>query len=171
MADPKTGTGSGRWLRLALFVSLALNLAVVGVVAGRFLGDGPPHRGPRGADEVVAPYTRALEDHQRRALAGTLRQEVGKRTGRGAELLADYRSAVTLLRAEPFDPAAMAEVLASQARHAATRQQAGQEVLTRFLSGLSPTERQAYADRLEAQIARFEERRARWQRDAPGGRP
>ncbi|RVV98805.1 periplasmic heavy metal sensor [Mesobaculum littorinae] len=49
MADP-----ASRRVKIALILSLALNLLVLGVVLGAVLG-GPPHHGPRGAHGSGAP--------------------------------------------------------------------------------------------------------------------
>lgn len=169
MADAEHNTRPGRWLRLALFVSLAINLAVFGAVAGRFLGDGPSMRAPRATDGAVIPYTRALSNDQRRALGRTLRDEVSKRHGKNPRLFSDYREVLDVLRADPFDQGALEQMLTAQGQRADTRRAAGQAVLTSFLAELSPEERRAYADRLELQIERIEESGKKWRKkDGPG---
>ncbi|SFD55976.1 periplasmic heavy metal sensor [Roseivivax sediminis] len=152
-----------RWLAPALFVSLALNLLVAGVFAGVVLGDGPPHRGAEkhGGDPSF-PYIRALDDAQRGALRESFRrslQEGGEdRSARRARFVGGYEAAARVLRAEPFDRAALARAMSEQAERAAARRTRGQAVLVEFLAGLTPEARAAYADRLEAEIARFGDR-------------
>lgn len=150
-------SGTGRWLRGVLFVSLALNLAVAGMVIGHALGGGPPDRRDRRAgDDPVIPYTRALDEDQRRMLGRTLRDSFKRQRDGG-----DYRFALEVLREEPFDAEKMTSVLQAQGARAEARRSTGQAALTHFLSNLSPKERHAYADRLERQIEQMEERRAR----------
>ncbi len=157
------------WLRVLLFASLALNLAVAGMAAGVFLRGGPlrDHHGDR---DFVTPYTRAFDEDQRRDLRRALRDGfVAQRGKDGArpDLIQDYRDALTVLRADPFDPSAMARVLDRQSARAAERQSMGQEVLGTYLAALTPEARAAYAQRLEDEINHLANRRERWQRSNP----
>jgi uncharacterized membrane protein len=162
MAD-QSQTGGRRWTRVALFVSLALNLAVVGVIVGHVLSDGPPdRRDRRTGDDPVIPYTRAFDDHQRRELGRSLRDSFERKRFGSGSFMADYRAALAVLRADPFDPDALQTILQAQAAQAETRRAAGQGVLTAYLASLDSEARRAYADRLEAQIEKMEERRKRW---------
>ena len=64
--------GGTRFLKIALGLSLALNLAVAGVVVGALARpDGPGFKGARapGAATFGAPYMRALSKEQRRVIA------------------------------------------------------------------------------------------------------
>ncbi|MFZ5965323.1 periplasmic heavy metal sensor [Thalassococcus sp. BH17M4-6] len=147
------------WLRLVLFASLALNLVIVGIVAGFVLRGGPDHRdGPRGRDGAVR-YSRALTEDQRDALRRDLRAAFrGDRRAVAAEIAGDFRAAVEVLRADPFDRAAFDAVMARQDTRAEARQQTGRQALLDVVSGMSTEERQAYADRLSDQIDRLEKR-------------
>ena len=60
--------GSPRvWVRIVLLTSLALNLAVLGVVIGAFVRFGPHRDGPPSrADLVGGAYTHALSPADRR---------------------------------------------------------------------------------------------------------
>lgn len=155
------------WLRIVLFVSLALNLAVIGLAAGSFLR-APPEHGIHHRDPA-APYTRAFSDDQRRELWRELRR--GFREARAAEpdgersdFLAEYRRALDLLRTSPFDAEAFREIIAEQSARSAARRQRGEAVLTGYVTSMSEAERAAYAERLEAELAEIEARRARWRR-------
>ena len=67
MTEPTAKIPSGRGLKIALAVSLALNLAVAGLVAGAWLSDHGPRRDmPR--DLSFGPFTEALSPQDRRAL-------------------------------------------------------------------------------------------------------
>ncbi|MCC1492179.1 periplasmic heavy metal sensor [Cognatishimia sp. F0-27] len=154
-----------RWTRYLLIGSLALNLLILGAVAG-FLVRGGPGIGPRDARDPVAPYTRALTETQRDDLRRSLRrnflvEDRETRTERRAGILEDYRDALTTLRADPFDPDPLRVVLDRQSARGEDRRRKGQEALAQYLAGLSSEERKAFADRLEQEISRFGKHRDR----------
>ena len=63
---------AGRGLRIALAVSVALNLAVAGMFAGSLLKD-HEDGGPRGVREIgFGPFSEALSREDRRALRANL---------------------------------------------------------------------------------------------------
>ncbi|MDJ0821909.1 MAG: periplasmic heavy metal sensor [Paracoccaceae bacterium] len=148
------------WVRVVFFASLALNLLVAGLVIGLIWSGGPPRGEVLNGRDGVTPYTRAFDEEQRRAIRQALRRSLAESWRENRQGLAGpYREALVLLRADPFDAAAMAAVLERQVKFSDARRQRGQEVLTGFLSELSLAERQAYANRLEAEIERLERRR------------
>ena len=78
MADaPSTppASGSGRWIRIALVISLAVNLLVLGVIGGAvFSGKRNDGRPAAQLNELgIGPYGRALTQEQRRDLRTTIR--------------------------------------------------------------------------------------------------
>lgn len=153
---------SPRGLRIALFVSLALNLLVAGFVIGSFVLHGPPHRGPGGGPEPQFAYFRAFTEPERQDLRRELFRSLhdgpeGAHARRGA-FAEGYRSAVEALRAEPFDASRLSGILAAQAERATTARERGQAVLVDYLASMSPDARAAYADRLEAELDRFRDR-------------
>lgn len=155
-------------LRVVLFLSLAMNLVVVGLVAGFIVRGGPPHPPKRGGSDYVIPYTRAFDEDQRKDVWRSLKRDFAERRERGGDragVIAGYNQALEVLRAEPFDQAAMIAVLEGQTARANERLAAGQQVLTNHLSALTQAERAAYADRLAREIERLEERRSRWGSD------
>lgn len=172
---PQTGSGpaprQGRGMRWLLIASLALNLLVAGIVVGA-LFDGPRgDRRPPGPRDAVAPYTRALEAPDRRKLRRELRRAFLDRRGQGDVLAAPYRDVIAILRADPFDASALRDALAAQAAAASRRHDAGREVLTRHIAAMSAAERQAYTDRLEAEVARLAAaRKPGWRPRPPEGR-
>lgn len=167
--SPEIKGSPRRWMRVLLFVSLALNLLVVGAVAGFVLNGRPMPRGDR-ADPVL-PYTRAFDEEQRHALWRDLRTGLPRE---GAPLregyLDDYRTALEILRADPYDPARMEALLAAQAARGAEVRARGQKVLSGYLAAMSPEARKAYADRLEQEIGKMRRRGAGEERHhgAPG---
>ncbi len=134
MAEQRTG-GLSTGLRVVLVVSLALNLAVAGVAAGWWLRHGGGARGMRNA----------------------MRAQGGPR---GA-LLESMAALVADLRTEPFDASKVAARLAEQRAVFAARFEMGQAALVAHLANKSASERAAYADRLEAEIAAYHARRRR----------
>lgn len=149
----------GRLLRGALFVSLTVNLLVAGLVIGALWtrGDGVALR-PVQVDVGLGLYTRALAEPDRAALREAWR-------GRGPDLRAlraarqaDLTALVAALRAQPFEPAAVEAVLERQRQRHASQQDLARTLLAERLAILSPAERAAYADRLEA-LARRGDRR------------
>ncbi|SNT28841.1 periplasmic heavy metal sensor [Antarctobacter heliothermus] len=150
----------GRWLRVVLFVSLALNLAVVGAIGGMVLNGPPVPRTDR--SDPALPYTRAFDEDQRRDLRRALWRSV-RRDGKAmrAAYLADYQQALMLLRGEPFNPAALKALLDAQGERAVDVRLRGQEVLMTFLSDMSVEERRDYADRLERELEKMRHRGGR----------
>lgn len=154
-----------RGMRVLLFASLALNLLVVSAVVGFLLvgPDGARRGGPHGMQDPALPYTRAFEEDERRALRRTLRREIfAKRDEVRAvreSVLSGYREALVILRAEPFDAAALEAVLAAQAARSAEVRVRGQRLLSGYLEQMTPAERAAYADRLEAVVEEMRLRR------------
>ncbi|TNF23247.1 MAG: periplasmic heavy metal sensor [Rhodobacteraceae bacterium] len=142
-------------LRIVFFASLAMNVLIVSLVAGFVLRgerDGPP---PRNLRDAAAPYTAALSREDRREIGrrmyAELRQEGARRDLR-ERAREEYREALDLLRAEPFDALAFAEVVGRQSARAVERQKRGEDLLVRHLATMSASERAAYADRVEAAL-------------------
>lgn len=138
------------WLRLLLFGSLALNLLVVGLVAGAMVRFGKPgvDRPPRSVGTMLY---RELPREDRRALW----RESSRSGGDVKERRRAEGMAVTAaLRQVPFDPDALSTVLTAQA---AEREQFHRAVQDRWLArvtGMSDAERAGYADRLEHAMTR-----------------
>jgi uncharacterized membrane protein len=155
-----------RRMRIVLFASLALNLVIVGLVVGVVANGGPPSRADHRDRDPVMPYTRAFDEKQRRNLRDAYRSSFAPRPGSGKpDLVAGYRQAVEVLRADPFDISQLTAVVGRQKAQADRRQKSGQDILTSFLAAMSPEERLAYADRLEVEIERMSSRQKRWHKD------
>ena len=146
-----------RWVRVVLFVSLALNLLVVGAIAGMVLKGPPVARNDR--SDPVLPYTRAFDEDQRRELRRDLWRSVRRDSATmRAVYLADYQRALTLLRGEPFDPASLEALLKEQGKRADEMRLRGENVLMTFLAEMTVEERRAYADRLELELEKMRHR-------------
>ena len=156
MSDTRTPAGrpAGRALRGALIASLAVNLLIVGAVAGmvwRHAGpNGPAGRGgPPGLGSYAMPYVHALPEAERRALHALMREgETGRRQSRAARQAA-YVDVLTSLRAEPFDPAVLSAALARQRDTVMSVQDRAQAFWLERIEAMDATERTAFADRIE----------------------
>lgn len=158
-----------RWMRIALFGSLAVNLAVVGLVVGAVV-KGPPEDDKhfQMPPDTAVPYARAFEGDEKRALRRALRGAYAGLRPDPAGPLQGYRDAIDVLRSEPFDAGALSEVLEGQNAQTEARRRLGQEALVSVLADLSPEARLAYAARLEAEIDALVERWSRRRFDGEG---
>lgn len=161
LKEPQDKSGTGRWMRVLLVVSLAVNLAVVGVVAGWALRHGGHHgHHPSRLDMAGGPLTRALSDEDRREIGLRMRQVWRESGGNRAGFRSSFDALVVDLRAVPFDPDRVAERMREQREGFAARFEMGQEVLIAHLAAMSDADRAAYADRLEARIKDYRARRS-----------
>lgn len=172
MVDPQITqkTRRRRRLRWALIASLAVNLVFLGLFAGaayRFAGGpGASHHGGRGPDarNYATAYVRALPEDRRRALFEQMRsgtQEMPSRAARRAL----YQQVLSALRAEPFDPAAVQNVLRAQGAMAFRFQTASEGAWLAQVESMSAAERAAYADEVEELLNRRPGKRGKPPRD------
>lgn len=133
-------------LRVIFALSLALNLLVVGLVAGVWWRGGPPD-GARIGGQAAALY-RALPGEDRRALRAEMRGTIDRGRLRIRDPL------IAALKADPFDPAAVAAILVAQSDAQAQAQMRMRALWLDRIAAMSPAERAAYADRLEADWTR-----------------
>ena len=148
---PPAPRKTGRGLRIGLASSGARKLAVVGVVAGAFLRDGPP-RG--GRDFGLGPLSEALSREDRRALREAfVERHPGLRADRQA-MRADVEALLAALRAEPFDAMAMQAALRAIADRNGALLATGQELLAERIAAMTPQDRAAFADRLDRKLPR-----------------
>lgn len=152
-----------RGLRIALFVSLAVNLLVAGFIGGAVLRGGPDGREAdrRDARETVinaTPLLRALSREDRRALRENFEQRPRPETGSGRDPVRTAEAILSALRAEDFDAAALDTAVSAQTDRIAARNAQGRATLIAYISGMSREDRLAYADRVETA---FRDRKAR----------
>lgn len=145
-------TGAPRWMRWLLLASLALNLLVVGVVAGFAIKGGPDGRkGPPGG---MGAMHRALSDAERADLKRRMIREFRGRTEEREAVREELAALVELLRAEPFDASAATERMAQVRTVFDGRVASAQALLVGYWSEMSAAGRAAYADRLEQEMQR-----------------
>jgi uncharacterized membrane protein len=167
LPSPQPGR-PGRGLRLALALSVALNLAVVGVIAGLALHGGPDGRGTMLRDMGFGPYEGALRPEDRDAMRGALRGRLGEIREARQQMQQDMQLILQALRADPFDPEALSLAMASQADHLNERLRFGSEVVRDHLLRLTDDERRQFADRMEGHMRRGADGGAEG-KDAPEG--
>ncbi|MGB0658573.1 MAG: periplasmic heavy metal sensor [Mangrovicoccus sp.] len=138
------------WGKLVLGASLAFNLLILGIVGG-FLwmasghGDRPPPRPFGGA----VPYFRYLDIPDQRALAKNFREDASEfGLSRGSER--EHREAlIAILRADPFDPEALAALLSERHDAFSKLGERGQLRFSNYVADMSSAERLAVAQRIE----------------------
>jgi uncharacterized membrane protein len=136
------------WLRIVLAGSLALNLAVAGLAVGamiRFKDEARPRPGPN----FGAMMFRELDRDTRRSL----RQKAGGDHGSFHDRQrAESKAVLTLLRADPFDPDALAGFFAAQAVTGHDFRTLVQSAWVNKVKTMSAEERAAYADELQDRL-------------------
>ncbi len=157
---PVTKSNSTKGLRVALALSVAVNLAVLGLVAGVMLRDGPGMRGAMVRDLGFGPYTEALRPEDRKALRRALFEKAPEILETRRMMHEDMQALLGLLRAEPFDGPAFRNRMETQHERMEHQLQLGQGLLQDFIAAMPAAERRAFADRLEAGLRHHKDRRA-----------
>lgn len=144
-------SSSGKGLRIALGISVALNLLIAGLVAGALLREGDP-RARMVRDLDFGPFTEALSPRDREALRRSFVERAPGMRDMRREMRSDLETFLTVLRSEPFDPAALEAVMDNQAGRMSRRIELGRELLLERLAAMPAAERAAFADRLEKRL-------------------
>lgn len=147
------------WVRIVLFASLALNLLIIGAVAGVLLGaqKGGPDRVPPSAlvrDLGLGPYMRALSKDDRTELRKSAHDHKPRLSGGRKEMRAAFRETIEVLRADALDAERLRSLIQRQAEVADQGRQLGQDLLVARISAMSMAQRHMLADRLEKSMHR-----------------
>jgi len=155
ITEPKPSGMSGK-IRALLFVSLALNLLVVGLVAGALLRfqRGDTMAGPPLGDLGYGPFAQALTREQQGELRKDLVSRAGDLRDNRAEIRDDIEAFLTALRATPYDPVAVRTIAERQQERLSARQQIGQQILMDRIDAMTDHQRAEFADRLKQQLRR-----------------
>lgn len=146
---------SPRWVRVALVLSLGLNLAVLGIVIGAVMsGMGPRAHSAMVRDLGFGAFTDALAPEDRSAMRAAFLGQPREIYLSRREMRAEFEELLSLLRAEPFDQVALTEALTRQNARSRARLVLGQNLLTERIAVMTPEARRGFADRLEASLAR-----------------
>jgi uncharacterized membrane protein len=162
MSDPVStpaASATSRWLKVALVLSLALNLLVAGVILGAVLrhdrdGGRMDRRAEATRDFVRSPFLGALEPADRRAVGRDLMRAEGSIRENRADLRARFERLLAAIRTEPFDRAAVESILAEQRAAGARRLEIAEAAVLDRLAAMTPAARAAYADRLDRSLRR-----------------
>ncbi|SFS02452.1 periplasmic heavy metal sensor [Yoonia litorea] len=150
MDDQKAeGRQPRRLWRVLLVVSLALNLVVVGIIAGALFSGRFHDRPPRSFDLGLGPIARALTVQERRDIGRSLREMRPLRDLNRQDLAEDLAA---VLLAEPFAPEALRLLLAEQSDQVAQVQVRARDAFIDAIVAMSPERRAAFADDLSRQI-------------------
>lgn len=151
MTDQSSATPpkSSRRLRIALAVSVALNLAVVGAVAGAMLRDGHGMRSAMVRDLGFGPFAEALRPEDRAALRDALFARAPEIRENRRQMRQDAQALLALLRSDPLDAEALHRLMGSQHSRMTAQLELGQTLLQEFLIAMPAPERKAFADRLD----------------------
>ncbi|MGH1464917.1 MAG: periplasmic heavy metal sensor [Cognatishimia sp.] len=143
-----------RSIRALLIGSLALNLIIVGLVAGAMLGNKRiGDRPPRDVD-LIGAYSRALPQEDRRSLGKALRDHNRVSGFTRNAVQTTLRETLGALRADPFDADKLGVILRKQSSVAFERRDFAQDLLLKRLSAMSDAERLLVADRFEAALTK-----------------
>ncbi len=157
--DPAPQT-PGRWVRIVLAVSLALNLAVAGVITGTmFRRGGPAQNGMMARDVGFGPFTEALSTEDRAQLRRAFLAAVPEMRDNRRAVRADFADLLTQMRAATLDPDALRQVLDRQSERTAERLDLGQRLIFDLVKGMTVEARLEFADRLEQSLAKRPKRR------------
>lgn len=143
---------SGRGMRIALILSLAVNLLFMGLLSGAMLGGHWRGRHGMAMDVGFGPLTAALSRDDRRALRQGYFQAAPDHRAERDAAVADFSALVTALRAEPWDRATFEAVLMRQGERGQKRLGQGRAILLAHIDGLSEQDRRGFADRIDAAL-------------------
>jgi uncharacterized membrane protein len=112
--------GSGKWLAAALLASLAVNLFIGGLFAGRLLSPAPAATVATGENGDQRPVRRlvmalasGLDDAERETFITAIAGREAEMRSAGREVRAARRAALARIHAAPFDRHALDEALAT----------------------------------------------------------
>ena len=159
MNTSETGTadhpGGGRWLKIVLILSLAINVVVVGLYVGHLIRKEPPAQGAnsqiRWIIKLVPEARRDFTKEHFRGIRDDLRA-AGMKRGRHMDAI------VAAIRTEPFSEEALQAALQARRDGSKLRQEMVQEQLVSLLAEFTADERAEFAENLDGFLARMKER-------------
>jgi hypothetical protein len=142
-----------RGVKIALAVSVALNLGVAGLVGGLALNGGPGGHGDRMVRDMgFGPFDAVFSPLDRGVLRKAIAGKMGDFRSMRRQVQGDLTTILTALRAEPYDQAAVAASFDALTQHMTDRVTLGSTVVRDYVTALPPEARLGFADRLEQVI-------------------
>ena len=145
----------GRGLRIALALSVAVNLAILGLVAGAMIGGGPRSGGadPHLRSLGLGPFAMAFSREDRAGFAERIDRAAlrSERRALGESLVALRQTLIS----EPFDRSAAEAALARSRGATSTLQGIGHEAILDQIAQMTPDARRALAGRLDRALTRM----------------
>ena len=132
-----------RWMRWALIASLALNLLVVGAVAGSFLRGGGPLGGGRGAGNIIG-YVMSLPAERRGELMKRSMTIRGEMRALRQQVRVANRERAAAFTAEPFDRQRYIDAQTRQIEADRQIRLLTRDVVAETAAGMTPDERRAF---------------------------
>lgn len=145
-SSPKPSTS--RWIKLALIISLGLNLCVAGILIGTALRAPEARRSNVEAPDGVAMLARAMPQSHQRELRESLRVQRDDLRPDRQELKNLRENFVRALRAEPFDIDAVRKAFIAQRRVLDQVTAAGHASVIAQIEKMTPEDRESYIRRL-----------------------
>ncbi|MEM9268233.1 MAG: periplasmic heavy metal sensor [Pseudomonadota bacterium] len=146
---------SGRTLRWGLFASIAVNVVLVGLIAGAVFRDKaqqPQAQLLRG--DILRPLYQALPAEDQKQVRQQLAEQSASFRVVRREFVRANRDVMTALTATPFEEAQLARAIEGHRGILLKFGQSGQAVIITHLSSLSEAERAAVAEALRQNMSR-----------------
>jgi len=137
--------------RVVLVVSLALNLAVAGIVVGSLVSGRSGPDGPRSFDLGQGAMTRVLEPAERRQIGRNLRSNRALRDMNPREGVSAMVAAIT---ADPFDPKALEQVMMQQSERIGSVQTQARAAFLDTITNMTPERRAEFAADLAEEMSK-----------------
>ena len=145
--------GQSRFMRLALILSVALNLAIAGLVIGaslKFRAEPPPPIRDLNFGDFSAAMTPGQRADLRRHFVDQA-PDLGQLRG---QMRREREALLVILRAEPFDATGFGNALAETRKRHTERSSQAEAALREVIAQMSSAERRDLAARVEAEMRR-----------------
>lgn len=166
-----TGAGNCRGLRWALIGSVTLNLLIVGVIVGGIMGHQrhPPRAVVR--DVTLGAFTEALSKEDRDALRKSAQKRGSEFRDMRRQSRADMIALINALAITPWNRDEVEKILARHQSRTAARVQIGDTLIFERIEAMTEQQRQAFAQRLQQDVQRLDNRRDRNEKRERQGAP
>lgn len=151
------------WVKILLALSLALNLAILGLVGGAVLGNGANSRDHGDSPALrtlgLGPFTLALPREDRAELRARIAENSGPLRDDRQAIGDALRQVQAALRVDPFDRSAAEVALAQSRDRLLSLQRAGHMALLDQIDAMSAADRADLAASMDRVMRRFGPRR------------